>query len=103
AVVGLAPLPVADPLREQHRPVHECDRQHRVEHGLPRRGDVPEDLAGDLGVVVELQGRGDDARCGGDEREKDADTDGELMRLDPARAHAAETYLAVTPQPKFWL
>ena len=53
-VVRRAPLPVAHPLAEQHRPVEDEHREDRVEDELPLARDVPEDLALHLAVVVPL-------------------------------------------------
>ena len=60
AVVRGAPLPVLDPLGEQHRSVDDQHRDDRVEGQLQRPGHVYEHLAGDRRVVVEsVDQRGD--------------------------------------------
>ena len=52
AVVGLAPLVVADPQRHEPRDEEEPGGDREVERDLERGRDVDEDLAGDRRVVV---------------------------------------------------
>src|SRR5690606_37439881 len=50
------------------------------------------DLAGDLGIVVQLQDRGSDPGNDGDQRDDQSDGHSELVRLHATGAHTAESY-----------
>ncbi len=60
-VVGGAALPVLHAVGEQDGAVDDQHGNDRVEGHLQGVGDVPEDLAGDFGVVVPAVDRGGDA------------------------------------------
>ena len=83
AVVGLAPLPVPDPVGGQLAHHHGGDGHRHVEQNLDGGGDVAEDLPADGGFVVPPDDGGGDA--GGAEDDPGAHAGGQhdLVGLDP--------------------
>ncbi len=100
-VVGLAPLPVARAVREQHGAVEQRDRHHDVEDDLEHARHAAEDLAGHGAVVVPLREGGEDAGAHRDERQREAEPDDGVRCLE-ALAGGSGRWRAGRCRSRWW-
>ena len=85
-----AAFPIPNTLCEIPRPEDEQHWDNDIEGELDAAWDVPEHLAVDGRVVVELKRRGGDTRKNGDRREGDADSQNQVVRLDTYVLHGSD-------------